>query len=198
MPAVPFPYIGNVVRVVMRARRDGNERISVLYYECQTGSPTEVNVDQLVSDVEDTVGPAIAGITCLGTEFIDVQGTDITRAESFTYTKAWSDVASGGSDVLPANVALTFLKRTGLAGRSHRGRFYAYDLSEDLFAGSTVNPLSMGPVNALAAALMAPLSGGLYKPVVASHTYGTTAVITSVTTIGIAGTMSKRLPGRGS
>lgn len=197
MPEVPFPYIPGVIRVVLRARRDGNERITVLHY-APDGALTPAQMLTFAGQIEDHVGGAIAGTNCVGETYVDVTCTDISAPGGIEAAVTWSSIPVGGSDVLPANVALCLQKRTGRSGRSYRGRMYAYDLSEDLFNGSSVNELADDPINTLMAALMEAQMGGTVIPVVASHTLGTYEPMTSVTHNGLAGTMSKRLPGRGS
>jgi hypothetical protein len=198
MPAVPFPYIPDVIRVVLLARRDGNERITVLHYAVPGGPFDAAQMATFAGQVEGSVGEAIAGCTCVGETFVSVTATDISAPGGIEASVPWSSTATGGLDVLPANVALCLQKRTARSGRSYRGRMFVYDMSEDLFNGSTVNEAGDDQINALMSALFGVQMGGSAIPVVASHTLGTYEPITAISHNGLAGTMSKRLPGRGS
>lgn len=197
MPSTPFPQIPNVVRVIFRAMRDGNERILTFHYRSIASVPDAASMTALAEYLDDSIGLALSNIICVGTDLLDIQVTDLTEPDGAQVTVDWAHGAAGGTSVLPANVALVLSKHTTRSGRSNRGRLYVPDISEDYFAGSTFNVLYTTNVMALADAMKEnPVAG--YEPVVASHTTGEANVITSVTINQVACTQRRRLPGHGS
>lgn len=194
-----MPFVGyvNMAEVVIRSERDGNERVTVLHYFNTAGDMSLTSLTYLANQVASDVAQKIAALVCIGTTVQTVTATDLSEEAGTQHVTVMNFPGTGGSDVLPANVAALILKKTARAGRAFTGRLYCYDLSEDLFNGSTLNDLTRANLDSLAGSLD-DVIGGDWIPVVYSRTRNDYAQITAGVVQSVAATMRRRLPGRGS
>jgi hypothetical protein len=129
-------------------------------------------------------------------------GSDIQEI----YVPASGNVGTGDEFSVPLNCAWCWSLRTGLRGRSYRGRMYQPGVIDDVLVSPGVgDPAILGP---LAAAIVAHLIDGLptgWTYVVASHFANklprTLAVLTPIVAVIIdtaLDSMRRRLVGRGT
>lgn len=116
---------------------------------------------------------------------------------------------NGGSAALalPNNVAYCLTKRTGVRGRSFRGRMYVPGIPNDVLdTPSTVSVAFQTSMVAAAAGLLADMVTGGFPPVVVSWVNAgaqrTEGVATPIISLGpsdlVLDSQRRRLPGRGS
>lgn len=187
-----------------------NTAVNVLNFRDMTGTPDENRLEDLSGllntwhnafyDVlqSNTVSLTSKYLRGLTSEFEPVYDQPVTPAQ----------VGVSASPALPANVTLAVSHRTGLAGRSRRGRTYIVGLSEALVSGdftvAGVTTNANAAFNALRGLTTFVASG--WQFVILSKYVGTTpraaAVITPVTNSfcvdARVDTQRRRLLGTGS
>ena len=204
MPFIPVP---NTVQINVVYAMDGQEVENTLYYEKTTGvSATdlaalveEVNaflVDQLVPFLGNTI------------ELIRLVGVLLDAADSLLYVSTtglpFAGTASGPA--APNNVALCMSLRTGIRGRSFRGRNYIPGIPRDLITENTVGAGSVTAYEDAYNGLIGLGGDDGWQQVIVSRFSGgaprTTGVTTPVTAAFVVDptvdSQRRRLPGRGS
>lgn len=142
-----WPFKDGVVKVVVTWGFDGKAAINVHFVLMET--PTSPISPVLLTNIANRFRTAIADT------WIDRMGLNWQLDDVVAYD--WS--VEGGAfrptdgalpivgvetvDELPAQVALVVSHRTGLSGRSHRGRTYLPGLTEANVDGNTVNAAAL-------------------------------------------------------
>ena len=198
----------NVVRVSMEFALP-NEQVAVNVFNFQKDAAV------LLADVIDITNVArdwwinnMAAYVSNQVSLSRVVGVDQTVADSYQYfnTASLPHFGTLSSNVLPASVTFAVSFKTGLAGRSNRGRVYHVGLAEnevtgDVIGGSTVTNIVDGY-----AEIPASLAGTGWTHVVCSYiSNGTPRAAAQVTPIisyvnydAIVDTQRRRLRGHGS
>jgi len=185
------------VEVVLKAVRSGEERRNVIHYRYSGARPTSSELASLCAGVEATIIDAYEDFVCIGTTWYEITANDVEDAGGATASRSITRVAAGGLQVFPGQVSFVLTKRTGLRGRSFRGRFYCIDLPEDFFNGDDFNPAYSAVVNNLAAKLMQFQVSGRFIPSVGSRALGGSTPIQSITYDYISDTQRRRGKGHG-
>jgi len=95
-----MPFVGyvNMAEVVIRAERDGNERVTVLHYYNQAGDMSAQSIAYLANQVGANIAQKIAALVCVGTTIQSVTATDLSEEGGTQYTAATNFPGTGGSD----------------------------------------------------------------------------------------------------
>lgn len=128
MPAV---YAPNVAEVLMNFTYQGEPAQNTLYF-IGGSEPTEATLTQLATDVYNRWANEAAPFCPATVRLNTVEANSLDQAEAPTYTYT-PPVAVTGEDLgtsAPNNVTITVSFRTGLGGRSRRGRNYWIGLLE--------------------------------------------------------------------
>lgn len=197
MSTLTFHPAANTVEVTLKASRAGQERRNIIHYRYSGSRPTSAELGNLLADVELSIINEYEDFVCLGTVWYEVDAADIHDAGGAFASRAINRVAAGGTQVFPGNVSHCLTKRTGLRGRSYRGRFYLIDLPEDYFNGDDMNVFYLPVVTQLADALLLPRQTGRFHPAVASKTLNGSTDILEITFDLVADSQRRRLKGRG-
>lgn len=135
MAFIPLP---NGVRVAMEYTLQGELIVNV--YHFTTASPiTTVNLTALAAVLADMFITDMAGLYSTDLSLQQVVATDVSEADGIQIVYNTGLPVAGGSanDSAPNNVAVVMSLRTGLTGRSRRGRNYYGGIDETLIAGNT-------------------------------------------------------------
>jgi hypothetical protein len=212
MPFVPVP---NAVLVESRMLLDSQHIENTLWFRREAGV-LPANMSTLIDAVSDWWTAHMAPLTpnvVLLTEFV---ATDMTVADSFQVSLAPLGGIPGSvaSPALPNNVSLAVSFRTGLRGRSFRGRNYVSALWEAGVDGNTVGPTIVAAFQAAYEELITDtgIAGTGYVWGVASRFSGvtvdhhpiprSTGLFTPISGVVVVDptvdSMRRRLPGRGT
>lgn len=135
MSFIPAPV--GTTRAVFRGSLDGQEVVNVMYFaNIGTGPPDVTGANGLMESYADAwlQAPATGQLNAAYT-LLDVTVTDVEAAGGPTATSTSAPVSGGSTGVHTANQsALVVSWRTGLAGRSNRGRTYLGGLDNDILA----------------------------------------------------------------
>lgn len=211
MPFVPVP---NTLQVDVIYLLDGQRVENTLYFEKTGGWDAAAISDWLASLrnlITSDLMPTLAGAI----QFIELIGRLLDTASSIGLSVPITPVVSGGSgdEAMPNNVTYTISFKTGLTGRSFRGRNYIPGIPNGAISQNTIAPGFRTSLLAFYDALMA-LSESLsilwvvvsrfsgVDPVTGDpipRVTGVTTPILSVTTFdNTVDSQRRRLPGRGS
>lgn len=138
---MPFVAAPNIVEVEIRAILDGQHienriMIDVLTVPtatiCETAAATVMG--WVLAHYRDTIPAEVTFTEVVATSLATIDGAQFTA----TYTDATIGGVSGGS--MPNEVSLCASLRSGLRGRSARGRFYALAVPRSQVVGNNADP----------------------------------------------------------
>jgi len=134
-----FQSAPDIAEVVIHATYDGKEVVNVLH--AMRAGYTLVDVGNLAAAVDGAVGTFYLPLLNNGVtyNFTSAKGLALINDVSATDNTS-AGPGTGGAITLPANVTLCITFRTGLTGRSARGRVYALPIPETSLA--SVNGVS--------------------------------------------------------
>lgn len=181
---------------------------NTLYFEFATGTPTGADLADLVEAVNSAIRTSILPFLTTVTQLLRVIGTLLDVADAIQFTSVTSLPAAGGvaSETMPNSSAACISFRTGLTGRSFRGRNYILGIPVGNVTQNTLNSdwtaLMVTGWNAIGSAAfdigwnwvaVSRVSGGV------DRVEGVTTPITTVLfTDNIIDTQRRRGPGRGA
>lgn len=197
---MPLPVIANTLRVAIEGHlSNGHSWANVLHFR-KTGVLTYAGAIAILDPILDahlaTSAGAGASWASLADNLSSVEQIRYTPLDGTTATVVESHVIPGAESAhaLPANVALVITLRTGVRGRSFRGRVYQAPFVE------AYNDDDGGPSSVLVAAvqaqweeLLAALVGSGLTLVVASYELVVATDVASVTVDGRWDTQRRRL-----
>lgn len=204
---MPFQEVPATVQLRLEGRIDNQQTINDLYFRKISGVVDFVSMSALAGSM---IGWWSTNFTPLVSEdwsTVRIQAVDLRTADGIVFELPF--VASGGVAVesAPNNVAACVSIRTGVRGRSARGRNYVAGVPNSEI---TLNTLSTTFINDLVGAynmldgpdevelgwqwvVVSRFSGGLVRPT------GVTFFVTSATMVGnVVRSMRSRLVGHGS
>jgi hypothetical protein len=204
-----MPFVGNdnVAEVNVVHYWDGQKVENLLYFFA-----TVVPGDQDLLDLATGVGTYwqtnMLPIMSNQVSMFLVEAVHLTPPPAFTGTWAPSGTITGGDSnaALPNNVTLSVSFRTGLTGRSYRGRNYWLGLTEPEVTNNVVSPSRTAAITAAYAGMMGndAVVGGWHWGVYSRRHLNAdreTGLFTAVTSIVIVDaqvdSQRRRLPGRG-
>ena len=205
MAFVPVP---NTALVEAVYQLDSQICENTLYFEFASGTPTAADLTDLVEAVNSAIRTSILPFLTTVTQLLRVIGTLLDVVDAIQYTSVTSLPAVGGvaSETMPNSSAACISFRTGLTGRSFRGRNYILGIPVGNVTQNTLNSdwtaLMVTGWNAIGSAAfdigwnwvaVSRVSGGL------DRAEGVTTPITTVLfTDNIIDTQRRRGPGRGA
>lgn len=211
---MPFVPVANTVLAEFRQTCDTQQVENTLYFEFLS-APSLGELNSLGSALVDWWRSEIAPHVWVGVELREVVLSDLSSASSLQATIVPTPDALGELNLapLPNNVSLTVSFRTGLRGRSFRGRNYVIGLVKDqtvtanTFASSLLTTFQAAYTALLAVAsaesvswvVVSRFSGvdGAGHPI--PRAAGVTTPVTSVVIVDdVVDSQRRRLPGRGN
>lgn len=134
---MPFIPVANTALIEIRMTQNGQQVENTLWMEHAT-DPTAAEIDTICIAVRDWWSTNLAPIVSSNVELREVVGTSMTSASSPVGNAVPGSPLFGGStaNIVPGNVTMAISFRTGLRGRSFRGRNYAVGITEDQIAGN--------------------------------------------------------------
>jgi hypothetical protein len=180
------------------AERDGEARVNVIHYRYTSSGVTAGQLAQAASDIEDIIIDSQEDITANGTSWNSIEVQDMAVVNGLQHVRSINRLGVGALQVMPGNVSFVLSKKTAQSGRSFQGRFYLFDMGEDFFNGSTLNPAMIPAVDELVAALLQPIASNAFVPSVGSRLLQGSTPITSIVYNDIVDTQRRRVPGVGA
>jgi hypothetical protein len=210
MPFVPVP---NTLQVDVLYLWDGQRVENTLYFEEPDGWDAP-SIGVFLGELRTLISEELMPLLSVSIQFIELVGRLLDTASSVGVVLSVTPTISGSNPVeaVPNNVTYTVSFRTGLTGRSFRGRNYVPGIPNDAVTGNTIEAGFRTGVLAFYDALMAlaTVEGVIW--VVVSRFSGVdgsgnpipraAGVTTPVISVGTADltvdSQRRRLPGRGS
>lgn len=128
----------------------------------------------------------------------DVTVTKQDPSDPLQYTAYLASAGTNGSAILPADATAAISWRTGLAGRKHRGRFYAFSLYPNGVNGNdTMIGALIAAFTAVGQALLNQAATAGLKAVIFHSVDNTVTDVTSIIVDQLVDSMRTRLAGRG-
>lgn len=202
---MPFQPVENGIQVLANYRQAGQELQNQFYFDATTAPDPEL-VHDAAQLVLNWLGNSWADVACNAASVASVVATDVSveGGVQTTLIPIGSLTGALSSPPLPTGTTVTCSWRTGLAGRSYRGRTFHVGLTEtQVDANALTEPARLALVDAYGQLILdsvalgarlsvcSRVSGGVLRP---------TAILTAVTT-GIVeayiDSQRRRLTGRG-
>lgn len=205
---MPLPLTANAAKCVLRYVIDGQLMINDLVFTNEVEGVTPLGLADLSQAVGqwavDNILPLLAEDVVFGV----VTARDLSTNPGFEFERSFGPFQGGvASEAAPNNVCITVSFRTGVAGRSFRGRNYISGIPN---SSITLNVLNTPFANDIIGAYNLLLAGGGVLPanwvwVVLSNFHNgvaravglTSQIQNSILTDTIVDSQRRRLPGRG-
>jgi len=194
---MPFQPVRNTVEVVLKAQRNGNRRENVIHYNYGGHILTLTDLNNLAQELDNDLVLAQATVTCNQTTWFEITCRDLNQEGGLATSHTMAKAGIIAADPFPGNVSFVLTKRTGIAARWARGRYYLFDMVEDFFNGDLLNPIELPNLTVIANRLMADHVNGVFTPAVASRKLGLSNILTAITFDFNADSQRRRLAGRG-
>jgi len=210
MPFVPVP---DVIEVDVNYTLDGQIVQNTMYFHSSTGWDAS-SISTWLSDMKDLIASDLMPFLSSALELFELVGKLLDAASSISATfGAFTPVS--GSDInsmLPNNSTYTISFRTGLSGRSFRGRNYIPGLTSGSVSGNVIDSTTRTGILDFYTTLRALAISSGYEMVVVSRFSGVdvngdpiprvTGLATEILSFGTADftvdSQRRRLPGRGA
>jgi len=199
---IPAP---DIVKVEFRYTMLGQQTMNVFYF-FQEGGWTVTSMNAFADFAEDTWNTNIKPLLHAGTTLREIVVTELSAESSFQITNPSGAVGTRAGTPLPNNIALVVSFRTGLTGRSRRGRVYHSGVVEaDVTENSFNNTQAFEIRTAYEDFFTSFIAEGDWVHVIVSYcedgVWRENALITPVAAYTIVDTVvdsqRRRLPGRG-
>lgn len=205
---MPLPLVANTAKVTIRSLVDGQTMINDLgFRNTVSGSSDPIELGDLALAIQNWYTAAVIPNLSEDVVYGVTRARDLSTDPGFEAEVSGSSVGGVGTEAAPNNVCAVPSFRTGIAGRSFRGRNYISGVPN---ADILINVLSSGFVLAMIDAYSQLLPGGSILPanwewVVISYFSGgvvrpsglTSAVTSVIFTDTVVDSQRRRLPGRG-
>ena len=196
-----FQAVPNVAQCQIMGRVDGQLTINDLYFAITGGGITITNLHDLVLAVEDWVGTTLAPILSDDWTCERVVAVDLSNDVGARFDLASGAVGGVAGEANPNNVAACISFRTGLRGRSFRGRNYVPGIPGSVVTLNTMDPTFINDLELAYTALVGPgtfLAG--WEFVVVSRVTGgvvrDTGIATPVTFVVVVGNAVRSMRSR--
>ena len=128
---------------------------NVIHFRERTGLSTIAQVKQSAADFWSLMRPFIVGDVVL-TQIICKQVTPTALDQQFGAANSGETAGSSSGAGVALTVALVLTLRTGVAGKTHRGRIYVpgFSLGQAIDSGDKVNPSVQSTLNTQADAIL--------------------------------------------
>lgn len=194
-----FHPIDVTVEVAIKATMLGNERANIIHYNYGvSGPPTAGDLNNLIDGVLGQVIPALRVLTSNQCHFYEITARDMETAFGAFVSRGIDLFGTNAGSSAPGNVSVVLSKRSGVPGRSNRGRFYTHDLNEGNLIVDTIDTTMASQLVNVAVGLLTRLVVSRFVPAIASRLGAYSLPITAIIIDTIADSMYRRLTGRGS
>lgn len=197
----PQPYIDDWIRLVVHVRHENSTMLLIYNFKHISGTISETTLTEMCQQFWATHGARIAALMASSYSFILVEATDRDHIGGAygSFVPTTNVVGAKANDALPANVASCISFKTGLAGRSYRGRQYFFGWVDGDFTGSTLVGSNVVLLSQYAQALITTNNYGTISAelAVASIKLLDLIVINSYSLDSAGDSQRRRLPGRG-
>lgn len=213
MPFIPVP---SVAQVNVNQRLHG-ERVQNTLYGVNFGGITPENLELLAGEIITWVAESLYPALSQDISLAEVQCRDLSVADGAIFVGVPTVSVEGGqvSPALPGNAAACVSFRTGLAGRSRRGRNYVAGLPEFRVSGNIISDPFVTDLQNAYNVLLAPtgpfVASGFAWVVVSRYSgvdpvtgepipraFGQPTVINAVQVDNLVDSQRRRLAGRGT
>lgn len=204
MPFIPVP---NTASVECIYEWDNQIVENTLYYTLGTATPDLSDLTALVEAVSGFIRSGLLPLMADTITLLRLVGRVLETLDGIQYISTTGLPQDGAStaESMPNNVAACISLRTGLAGRSFRGRNYVPGLTIANIDHNQLNPSSLAAIVDVYTALIAPVPASAWNmSIVSRFTAGAAraeGIATPVTQVvfvdNIVDSQRRRLPGRG-
>jgi len=201
--ASPTVYIPGWLRIVATISHEGSTMLFPADYQyTTTGGMTAGQILECVTNWWALLGAAWAANNASSYSVLQITGTDMAAAGRATATYVPTTNTSGtkAGDALPASAAAVATWRSGLTGRSNRGRTYFFGFQEQDTIGSFFTNGALATLGTLVADVKNFSNGTGAVPVSKVIPSRKKLLLTQVTSAfidNIVDSQRRRLPGRG-
>lgn len=196
---MPFDPIPSCVKLELVGSSDNQDVVNVLHYKYPGSAPNSSTLLTFVDAWRTAHQANYMALHGAGYTFTEIKATDIAAPGGAFAVRAITPgtVGTSGAQMLPNNVAIAISWRTGLTGRSNRGRSFIGGLHSGDVANNTASGPFLADLTAFATQLVATLITG-YDFGVASHKDNAIKIVTGFILEAIMDSMRRRLPQRGT
>lgn len=205
MPFVPAP---GIAEVQVRATYDGQQVMNRIMVDV-LHTPTQGDLDTItaavaawwIGNVKALVAPTVS------LRQVYARSLEVANGPESTFSAGLPSPGTAGGGGLPNSVALAVSLRTGLTGRSARGRWFWYGFTESQVTDSTVDTGVAVSIVAAIDNLLSVITGLSSQPVIVSYVTNNAPrpggpvyfVINDALLVDqVVDSQRRRLPGRGS
>ena len=167
-----FQPVPDVALVRIEGRVDGQLTLNDLYFEISGTGITPTSIQNITAAVAAWVQFNLTPLVCDSWTAVRATGVDLTVANSFSAEVPIGLAGEVSSEAVPNNVAACVSFRSGLAGRSFRGRNYVAAIPN---SEVTLNTISPTLISALTAAYATMIGAGTFE---AGWTWGVVSRVT--------------------
>lgn len=204
MAFIPVP---NVAAIEIR-QLEGLQQVENTLYFLHAGAITPAALQQLVQDMMDFWIANMIPVQSGYVQLLEVYGRSLDNVSGYeeTVTPTSATFGAEGGDAMPNNVTICVSFRTGLTGRTSRGRNYWIGLAEGQVTSNLVNGSAIADILDAYTGMVGEeaVSAGWTWVVVSRYLNGSPRVSGSALTVtnvictdNIVDSQRRRLPGRG-
>lgn len=148
---------------IICGKGDQNSSFRLYYIKTAGTDPTQAQLNTFANTIFTTLAVSLLPVIAGAAQFRQVRMLIAGgSAEMEAYSNVGAADGSGSGDMMPEENAVVIQRRTGLPGRSKRGRVYIPYVSEEAAIDSTLDAPYITLYKSLATALKTPLvSGGI-------------------------------------
>jgi len=194
-----FHPVANTVEVAIQGKEGGQARVNVLAYKYSGAAPTPAELTSLGAAIAGAVLPAMeaAAVTTVSWQNIHLRDMSTITGASVDYPLVGPFVGLRSTPAAPGNVTLSLSKRSAIAGRSFRGRFYTVGPGQADFPLDTAAVGYVTLATNIGVTLLVSFLAGRFQPAIASVVQAASNPIISVVIDTVADSMRRRLLNRG-
>lgn len=180
MPFIPLPDTVGIRAVFAQY----GQTFTNNYYYVGDAPWSVADMTTLLTTLEGLYGASYNNAATPDTALVELVARDMSTEFGSIVSYPVNPAISGlvGGDAFPSNVALVVTLRTGLSGRSFRGRLYHGGIPVSVTTGNNVSPAYVTNVGTLYASLITPGSANNPTLVVASRYTNNLPRVTGLTT----------------
>lgn len=138
----PFIPVSNTAEVRMVFATPGGQAQNVFHIE-KTSDWLAEDLDDLAQGFESSWGANLSPFVGSDITLVEVIATDMSSANGPSVASAANITGTNSQLSLPSNATAVVSFRTGLRGRSYRGRLYHVGLRRDMVSGDTIVPVQV-------------------------------------------------------
>jgi len=211
--AMPFVPVPDTIEVDVNYLLDAQIVQNTMYFHSDTGWDA-ASISAWLTEMKDLISSDLMPFLSSALELFELVGKLLDAASSISATVSLSTPVSGSdiNSMLPNNATYTISFRTGLSGRSFRGRNYVPGLTSGSVSQNVIDSTTRTGILDFYTTLAALAVSEGYEMVVVSRYSGVdvngdpiprvTGVATPIVSFGTADftvdSQRRRLPGRGS